>query len=217
MGIGVSMDVRDYVATAASPPCLSSIRSYTLKLSLELDTNKDNLDDVMRTVGAMYGVQLALAPTDAPVEPTVLLPVETETLDVHPEPQGAAAQAEPVRQRRVNDLTGDADSAKGRGGSPKAAVVKKSADHGTISAGKATARDKSALSKAAPSSRKRNGAVSATAPRTNSGGRRKTRDGGAVRPEAATVRAWARQNNVPVSVRGTIGRDVYEQYAAAHA
>lgn len=40
-------------------------------------------------------------------------------------------------------------------------------------------------------------------------------DVGTVDPSAAEVRAWAQENGVPVSSRGKIAADVYEQYQAA--
>jgi len=34
--------------------------------------------------------------------------------------------------------------------------------------------------------------------------------------DAATIRAWANQNNVPVSIRGRVSAEVRAQYAQAH-
>lgn len=36
------------------------------------------------------------------------------------------------------------------------------------------------------------------------------------RPDVATVRAWAKENNIEVSDKGRVSADVYEQYAEAH-
>lgn len=36
------------------------------------------------------------------------------------------------------------------------------------------------------------------------------------RPDVSVVRAWAKDNNVPVSAKGRVAAEVYDQYAAAH-
>lgn len=38
----------------------------------------------------------------------------------------------------------------------------------------------------------------------------------ATRPDVATVRAWAKENDIEVSAKGRVSGDVYEKYAEAH-
>ena len=49
-----------------------------------------------------------------------------------------------------------------------------------------------------------------------SGQRRMAKKGGAGEPNAADVRAWARENGYEVSSRGRVPAEVLQAYAAAH-
>lgn len=52
---------------------------------------------------------------------------------------------------------------------------------------------------------------------TSSGASRSAARGRAAGPDAATVRQWANENGVPVSVRGRVSADVRAQYLEANS